>query len=114
MFLNTPSAPKFINNFGLTALSGGAQVGATQLNLDTVSTFATVGLAGDSAILPSATGSGRVCVVVNNGANVMHVFPAVGEQIVGAGGINAFVSPGVGRTDWFIDIAPQTWSNPLV
>src|ERR1700682_6453153 len=73
---------------GLTALAGGAQVGATPI-VRTFSRFTTVATAGDSALLPSAS-AGLYYTLKNAGAQSMNVFPnpAINTSNVQAGGDN--------------------------
>jgi hypothetical protein len=106
-------APQFAVNNNVTAHAGGGQAGAPVCPLDTITIVTTVASAGDSVILPSATGSGRMVVVVNMGANTMHVYPAVGEQLLGAGGVNAFKSPGVNAVQPLWDIGVGLWTYLL-
>jgi len=69
----------------LVALAGGGQAGATLVN-KRIARFITVASVNDSGILLSAI-AGNNIHLLNDGANSMNVFPAVGEEIDG-GGVN--------------------------
>lgn len=66
---------------GLTAHSGGGQGSAYAITKD-FSRFSTVAAANDSAKLPASV-AGYLLYVLNDGANIMAVYPASGEQIDG-------------------------------
>ena len=74
---------------GLVALASGGQTGAPQMT-SMINRIATVATAGDSVMLPPA---GRYqgiknLVVINDGAQVVNIFPGSGDQIGGLG-VNA-------------------------
>lgn len=68
---------------GMTAYAGGGQANATQLYA-MANIFSTVGTAGDSAKLPSAT-VGMYFEVLNEGANAMDLYPATSNNFKGSG-----------------------------
>ena len=84
------------NENAKTAFAGGGQANAFQIT-KAQTEFSTVANAGDSAKLPLLTSSliGIEIWIFNNTANAMDIFPAAGQQIVGAA-INAAVSLGAG------------------
>lgn len=87
---------------GLTALAGGAQVGATLVNVSTAR-FTTVASAGDSGILMTAA-PGLVTTVINAGVNIMNLFPAVGDQINSLGVNNALAIPAGAVVDLYCTV----------
>lgn len=94
-------------NGTLTALAGGAQVGAAPLNLG-MNRFTTVVTGGDSAILPLMTGA-VVIMVVNATANSMNVFPNVGGTINALSANTAF-AVAAGKTAIFVQaVDGGTW-----
>jgi len=88
-------------NTGVTAFATGGQANAVQLNLgiNEVSVCATDG---DSVKLPEAVG-GQECIIINNGAAMLAIFPAVNDQI-GIEAVNASVQVAPNSTlvvkDW--------------
>jgi fibronectin-binding autotransporter adhesin len=95
-------------NFNL--VTGTLTAGATQGTVGTATPIArvtTVGTTGWGVTLPSVGGvspvNGRVVIVVNEGANVMSVWPATGAEIDGGGAnIPVLLNPGESRA--FISI----------
>jgi len=80
------------NESGKTAFAGGGQASAYQITKARTE-FATVATIGDSAKLPLLASNliGIEVWIFNNSANAMDIFPASGQQIVGAA-IDAAVS----------------------
>ena len=71
----------FTTQDGLTAV--GTTQGAGPLLNKSINRFTTVGLGLSATLLPSV--AGMELTVINDGANPLIVFPAVGDQINGAG-----------------------------
>ncbi len=94
---------------GLTALAGGAQVGATAL-VSAYNFFSTVASGNDSSILPELTADniGLFIVVRNNGANTMRVYPAVGETIDG-GAADAPITVAAGASANLVAVSASAW-----
>lgn len=114
------SFPEF-NHAGmnLVANSAGTQAAATPI-ISSISRFVTVGGNGYGGLLPPARG-GRVCTVINAGANTLALFPFSTDAIDGLGASNAYSIPAgqcltftcaVGN-QWYSD-APAGQSTPLV
>lgn len=97
-------------NAALTALSGGAQSGATPLNMG-FNRFTTVAASGDSAILPTVDGAVQV-VVVNASSNPMNVYPPTGGTINALSANTAF-SLAAGKTIIFFQAASGVWYGNL-
>ena len=97
-WVNVNPSGQFIDSggIGLTAAANDAQSGCTALT-KTFNTFTTVGTLTNSTCLISSTTKGQRCVIVNNGANTLHVFPASGGTING-GSTNAEWLTGVTAT----------------
>lgn len=74
-----------------------------------VNTFSTVATTGDAATLPPAR-AGRSCLVVNDGANSMKVFPAAGDKI-DAGSANASVNVAAGKRCLFSAEDDAGWAS---
>lgn len=91
---------------GITALAGGGQAGATALPSD-INVVTTVATAADSVQLPTAE-AGREVTVVNNSANALAVFPAVGDKI-NALSANTVLSVAAGKTATFVSAAALQW-----
>lgn len=91
---------------GLVALVGGGQAGATVLTGD-INVVSTVASAADSVQLPTAE-AGREVTVVNNSANALAVFPALGDKI-NALSVNAVLSVAAGKTATFVSAAALQW-----
>lgn len=104
---------------GLTALAGGAQVGATQIGgrasgAPTLSRFTTVVTTGDSAVLPAAT-AGLRYKVINGSGNSMNVFSAVGADVINALSNATAFALGAGKTVEFLCAVNGIWNTfPLV
>jgi hypothetical protein len=93
---------------GLTALAGGGQTGATQLNPG-VNQFTTVVTTGDSAILPADV-QGNTVIVVNASSNSMNVFPASGDTI-NALSANTALAVAAGATTIFFGVTASNWHS---
>jgi hypothetical protein len=65
----------------------------------------------DTVILPEAL-AGRSCVVVNDGANILQVFPAVDDSI-DSGAVDASVTIAAGDTQVFTAISAVVWKTLL-
>lgn len=87
----------------LTAFAGGGQGSATPVTSSTAR-FTTVASAGDSAILMTAA-AGLLITVINAGAQILNVFPAVGDQINSGGANVAFAIPAGGICDFYTTAA---------
>jgi hypothetical protein len=95
----------------LTALAGGGQTGATQIN-SMNARVTTVATAADSVVLmPSAKG---LIVYVTNAAaaNSMNVFPASGDKI-NALSANAAFAVAAGKTCAFVCYTAGQWHSLL-
>lgn len=91
---------------GQTALAGGGQAGATPVNVSTAR-FTTVATAGDSCMLMTAA-PGLVVTIINAGAQILNVFPAVGDNINSLGSNLPFALPPGAVCDFFTTVA-GTW-----
>ncbi len=93
---------------GITAFATGGQASATQLSTyyNDVTVCAT---AGDSVKLPTAALS-TVCIVKNNGAASLNVFPYTGDCI-NALAANLAVAVPVGAEVKFVAISATTWES---
>lgn len=98
---------------GLTALAGGAQVGATKIGgqgagAASFTRFTTVVSSGDSALLPPAA-AGLTYFVKNAGANPMNVFATAGSDVINAlSNATAFSVP-AGKLAMFTCMANGIW-----
>jgi hypothetical protein len=92
----------------LTALAGGGQTGATQLNpgFNNVTVVAT---AGDSVLLP-ANVLGNTVTVTNASTNSLNVFPATGDTI-NALSANADLAVAAGATTVFTGMTATNWRS---
>lgn len=109
---------------GLTALAGGAQIGATKIGglasgAPTFNRFTTVVTTNDSAVLPPAA-PGLWYYVKNAATNSMNVFPAAQAQggVTGGDAINALAANTAfavagGKTVLFMCIVAGTWEALL-
>ncbi|HEX4828309.1 MAG TPA: hypothetical protein VFV12_08790 [Xanthobacteraceae bacterium] len=77
---------------GLIAHAGGGQALALDLTPFQINRFTTVTTPGDSARLVAVT-AGLLIVVINDGANVLNVFPDFGDQIAKLGVNNPYAVP---------------------
>lgn len=107
---------------GLTALAGGAQVGATKIGTvggsgaATMNRFTTVASAADSAVLPPANAGLSYIVKNAAAANSMNVFPAafsqggqVGGDAINALSANTAFAVAAGKTAMFVCMVNGTW-----
>lgn len=69
-----------VDSLNLTALAGGAQVGATEAFAQ-FNTFTTVASANDSGILPPAIAGSGTIIIQNGAVNDLDIYPQVGEKI---------------------------------
>lgn len=95
---------------GLTAFATGGQASATPVTTGTAR-FTTVATAGDSAVLMLAA-PGLAITVINNGAQIMNLFPAVGDQINNLGANIAFAIPAGAAADFYSTLA-GTWHSVM-
>lgn len=98
-------------NDALTALAGGAQVGATALTAG-INRVTTVASAADSVILPLATPGLEVVVINAAAANAMNVFPAVGD-LINALSANTAISVVANKTMRFHCAVAGKWNTIL-
>jgi len=91
--------PTVTSQDGLTAHAGGGQ-GSAQVITCQLTRFTVVATAADSGILMNMKAGMSGITVINAGVAAMNVFPAVGEQINGAGANVAFSIP-AGKTATF-------------
>ena len=96
----------------LTAHAGGTQALATQLNA-AINLIAVCATAGDSVILPPATG-GQFLTVINGGAASAQIFTALGL----AGTINGIagttgIALAAGKSITLVSPLPQAWFGVL-
>lgn len=73
----------YSNATGLSAAANDAQSGCTALGFHELNVFSTVGAATNSTCLPTPTYVGQHTVIVNYGANTLHVFPTSTNTING-------------------------------
>ncbi len=93
----------------LTALAGGAQAGTAITSR--IARFTTVATIGDSAQLPAAL-PGRECIVANEAALSMNVFPQTGESI-DAGAANAASAIATTKRRYFVCAVAGLWTSIL-
>jgi len=96
----------------LGSVSGGQTAGTTQSQgqhplTKTVNHFATVATTNDCCTLMDAVAC-RLCIITNEGANTLQIFPASGDKI-GAGATNASVSLAAGKTVIFVARSTAAW-----
>jgi hypothetical protein len=91
----------------LTARAGGG-AGGTAVQMIQANLFATVASAGDSAQLPSATGSGLAALIANQSGNAMAVFPQAADRINNSGA-GASASLAANHADIIIDVSVGRW-----
>lgn len=92
---------------GITAGTTQTQVGGFQL-LSSHNEVATVGTTNDTVVAPLAV-AGRKLTILNNGANTLQIFPAVGDDI-GAGVDTAITLAAAGKL-WFVSYDATTWTQ---
>ena len=103
----------FVNNSvaaGLTASTTQTQAGGLAL-LNQVNQVATVANDNDAVTLPEAV-VGRQCIVINNGANTLQVFPAADDSI-NALAADASVTIPAGESQIFEAISIVVWKTLL-
>jgi hypothetical protein len=101
-----PTPSIYPNYQGLTALAGGGQDGATQLNFG-VNVFTVVATTDDSAILPNDT-LGQTVIVVNTTANEMDVYPYNGDTI-NYNSVDVPVAIAAQKTGFFYGVTDTNW-----
>ena len=108
-FQSLNASPSLLpNQQGLTALAGGGQTDATQLNPGT-NVVSVVATANDSAQLPADI-QGQTVVVTNTSGNSLNVFPALGGSI-NALSANAALAVGAGLTTVFYGVSATNWRS---
>ena len=105
--ITTPLGPGFN---GLTALSGGGQPGATQLQLG-LNRVVTVAAAGDSVMLPPATPGAIVVVINSNVTHATNVFPNGATDIINALAVSTALSVAAAATTFFFCAAAGFWNS---
>jgi hypothetical protein len=104
----TLGAGTFVNysvTAGITASTTQTQgEGALVSGVNEVSTVAN---ANDTVTLPAAV-AGRQCIVINNGANTLQIFPASGDNI-NTGAVDASTTAATGDNILFIAINSTKW-----
>ena len=109
--MGTDFAPRAIGGVqtGLTADSGSVQAGATLCDQG-INIVGTVGVAGDSLILPAEIGQFKSIIICNATATSADVFPNVGATINGAAA-DAAVAVGANTTMEFTQAGTDglTW-----
>jgi hypothetical protein len=80
--IQSATVPLGPGNAGLTALAGGAQAGATPLQLG-INSVTIVVTAGDSVLLPPAT-PGAIVVLLNAAANSLNAFAFGATDVINA------------------------------
>ena len=76
--LTSYMAASFSVTTGITASTTQTQAGGTALTT-TVNNVTTVANSNDAVTMPTAV-AGKICIIFNNGANTMKIFPAVGDD----------------------------------
>jgi len=93
---------------GLTAGTTQTQAGGLALTAD-INEFSTVANSGDTGVLPPAV-AGKRCTTINNGANLMRIYPASGDNL--GNGVDTYGELGDGdmvtlvcydATNWVIE-----------
>lgn len=108
--ITAATVPLGIGYGPLTALSGGAQAGATQLQLG-LNRVVTVAAGADSVLLPPAT-PGSVVVVTNaNVTNAVAVFAAGATDIINALANGTALSVAAAATTFFFCTAAGKWNS---
>lgn len=104
--LTDERSPIYPVAYGITAYATGGQTNATQLDYH-VSVITLCATADDSAKLPEAA-TGKPCVVVNQGAANLALFPSVGDAI-GTAGLNNAVTVTPNSSINLVAIDSVTW-----
>ena len=92
---------------GITAFTGSGQASATLLG-SAVNQVSTVAGSADSVKLKLAAGGAEKQVVINDGANLMNVYPSAGDKIDGLA-TNAFVTIAAGAKSTFQSYDSVNW-----
>lgn len=93
---------------GITASTTQAQgQGAITTDIAVIATCANVN---DTVTLPAAL-AGRQCLVVNNGAQTLQVFPASGDDL--GAGVNTSTTIVAGSRKWFVSFNTTDW-EPVI
>lgn len=103
-----PQGDKAQSTQNVSALAGGGQTGATQLNNGN-NVVSTVASANDSALLPSDI-NGKTITVTNTSANSLNVFPASGESINSLA-VNTPLAVPAGATTVFYGVSDVNWRS---
>jgi len=91
---------------GITAVNPGGQGdGALTSRINEVDT---VGAANDAVTLPAAA-AGRECIVINNGAETLEIWPASGDDC--GGGVNTAITLASGETVRLVAYDATTWAE---
>jgi hypothetical protein len=83
------------------------QAGATALTGE-INVVATVGTTSDGVKLPSAE-AGLTCTVINNGANTLNLYPAVGDDL--GAGIDTSVNVSAGTNVTYTAYDSTNWES---
>lgn len=110
LLVGAVTVPLGLGNNGLTALAGGAQAGATQLELG-LNRIVTVVTAGDSCLLPPATPGAIVVVINSNVTNAVNVFAAGSTDVINALANATALSVAAAATTLFFCVALGHWNS---
>jgi len=103
-----PQGDKAQSTQNVTALAGGGQTGATQLNNGN-NVVANVASANDSVVLPSDA-NGKTITVTNTSANSLNVYPSSGESINSLA-VNAPLAVAPGATTVFYGVSDTNYRS---
>lgn len=92
---------------GITASTTQTQVGGTALTTE-INNVATVANANDTVTLPSAA-AGRRCVIFNNGANTLRIYPASGDNL--GTGVDTLTTLAAGSNLYLIAYDATNWET---
>ena len=92
---------------GITAGTTQTQAGGFQL-LSSHNEVATVATTNDTVVVPLAA-AGRVLTILNNGANTLQIFPAVGDDL--GAGVDTAITLASGGKLWLVAYDAVTWTQ---
>lgn len=93
----TQAIPQRDNATGLTAAGNDSQGSCTALTHE-INVFSTVGASTNTACLPAASVAGQHAMIINYGANTLHIFPFSGQTI----------NSQSANTEWLAGVATTT------
>jgi len=92
---------------GITAGTTQTQADGFQL-LSSHNEVATVATTNDTVVAPLAV-TGRILTILNNGANTMQIFPAVGDDL--GAGVDTVITLAAAGKLWFVAYDATTWTQ---